>query len=387
VGKPAYRRFLEERKKGLLGTVAQAALISALALGGKVIDLLGMRMSRRSPILNILMNSVRALTRDQDPPGSVGSNRISISEFERWLAITHIRKLYDRVLREASSYDTSFSDLIQMFSGVGTIGSFDSLRTNARRQSIVTFESLQALKLQKLFPGRALGDTAGLSNEETRVYWETLQARPPNVPLLEEDDLWDPRFHRAIADIVKDHFVVTTMTATQTVPKTHADYLARPESRATVKVVDVAVPLHRVSDWRWPRDDALLLSTLKEDLVKGLHFLTHSDDPSLEGHYGGPWELVDSLVAKLARVPRLPAFKGGFPSLTPSRSPKEIDLNREWRRRIDIHLAVLGQTHFGFNFTVDFTTATSIEQIPDPYWDTLRDALSRETKSKPKKPH
>jgi hypothetical protein len=358
IGKSAYGRFLKAREIGVLGTEAQVALIYGLAVGSRALAQLSLRTSRRSPILHAFANSCSVLAGEQDPRVSrkLHGSSIPLGELERWLAISLLRAISARFEQEATSYDEAFEALLQMYGEVSSIGSFDTRKAGLRRRAILEHQS------------KRLATT-------DPILLENLGQWPLGVPRLEEDSHWSVGMHTAIAEVVKDHFVVSHMTATAVVPKTKADFLARPGSKAVVKTVDVQVPLPDIKTWRWPREDAVFIPHVREEIAKCNHYFRIAEDPILDAQHGGPWDRIDLILDLITKIPRIPDFRKGFASLTPNRDPLAVDLQRDIRRRTEAYTKALSLA--SFSLVVDLSTCeTGCEQPSPSSWEIMRDALA-----------
>jgi hypothetical protein len=276
-----------------------------------------------------------------------------LGELERWLAISLLRSISARFEQEATSYDEAFEALLQMYGEVSSIGSFDTRQAGLRRRAILTHQA------------KILGTT-------DPILLENLGQWPAGIPRLEEDSHWSVGMHTAIAEVVKDHFVVSHMTATAVVPKTKADFLARPGSKAVVKTVDVQVPLPDIKTWRWPREDAVFIPHVREEIAKCNHYFRIAEDPILDAQHGGPWDKIDLILDLITKIPRIPDFRKGFASLTPNRDPLAIDLQRDIRRRTEAYTKALSLA--SFSLVVDLSTSS--EQPSPSSWEIMRDALA-----------
>jgi len=324
----AYAQSLKEFARGKLGHIAQAALISAFGIEGRLLDALGFRGSGCKTLLLAIANKCAALAGDRSSWTS--PFKVGLGEINRVFAIHIVHAALKEAKRSVDALRDSALFFAEWRTGFAITGMLpgDS-RKGPRGRAILNIPYAEDLDN----PVFRL-----LTTDESfrRLKWSLDQATWPVI-----EDSYTAIFGVQSADdpLVTDYEDLEELEDAYG-GMTFSSDDGRRTSAVTGRCVNIPPIVQETSS---------ILSDL-ESILKGLM----SDDPSPieDVNIHLIWEGVDEALTILSKIARLPDFSKPQGLFEINREPVKVDLLRDWVRRTRLMHRVIGHWSLPQEFSI-----------------------------------
>jgi len=303
-----YKSSVRSWNRGSLGRKAQAALISAFGVGQRALARLGfLRESQCMPFLLALQDKVGALVGDQSSLTKRAEDPQQVV-FELTLAVAVVQRVHRRARDMFFTLENTrvrFADMNEGFHSTGLIA-------RSARQA-AGWTGVHSYILNLPYP----------NNEVLEAYRDF-----PNIPLTQLHDagLWP---------VIVDSYEAKLGMFGKCQDMSDYD-LAQSEDWVDEEDYGTGVTFHAEESkastpFEYVIPDVVQDSQRSRDRIQEILTLlaTADSDKPLEFKV---WDLVDEAFELLAKIPRVPSFLT-LGSLEPDRSPKAVDMVRDWVRK------------------------------------------------------
>jgi len=307
-----YVRSVKFWRQGKLGSVCQAALTSALGVGGRVLHNLGFRESKFQPFLFALQNKVQALVGSQR--GQALRESTLVRDLKFGLSIVLIRSGLN-LCRER------FEALMQ-----SRIRWSDWLAN--MQDPYVLPKYTRGLLPEGIAPSKSWARVRGYKPDHTNTLF--VYGDQSEVDLFYYQSIWP---------VIKDSYELFFGIASQDSSQT--DYTLYEAEDLGVGVEDLGMGVTFTADQftaAHPSGHSIRIPTvqlkcseiidnIEAKLKLVLDAANNPEDPM------DPLVLVDEVFEEISSIPRVPTFES-LESLRPSRDPKDVDAMRAWVRQV-----------------------------------------------------
>lgn len=399
----SYRRSMKEFAKGKLGLLAQSALVFSLGASGSLLRSLGYQGTGSTPFLLAIANRVEALAGDR---GRLSKNLDSLlGEIEYGLIIrtvSQIRSECEKLIQSLHDASTRFSDWragiketgflprsFRRLSGWSPAGhdpvildlpyrqdhEAPALAFFFKRNEVPVWEDFLVLLSEPTFYAGLLKkvpiklrhhlpedfDRSFDYSSIVYPFWVDYVSRL-NV-VRSETIQYLSLYHKALWEIIEDTYNPVFGTSSYSDESSDYDYLDAEDDGMGMSFSDegsITSPsgLHSII----PKVNADIMKLQSEllEIERSLEAVTPEKVRSTITE--DLWKSVDQALELLVKVSRLPSFLS-LQDFAPERSRKEIDLLREWVRKVEVMRGVIHTWPLEVDIKLDTTAAQSFMDL------------------------